>query len=164
MPDSYTDIPPLPSTPASLTKSQQATLRRALRLLERQLTASEAFSNPTTVKQYCQLQIGLERDEHFCCLFLSTRHQLIAFERLFRGTVDGASVYPRVVVRRCLELNASAVIFTHNHPSGIAEPSRDDATITRRLKDALALIDVRVLDHIVVGLAETTSMAEQGLL
>ncbi|KJS04778.1 MAG: DNA repair protein [Gammaproteobacteria bacterium BRH_c0] len=132
--------------------------------MESQLTASEVFSNPTTVKQYCQLQISLERDEHFCCLFLNTRHSLISFERLFRGTVDGASVYPRVVVRRCLELNASAVIFTHNHPSGIAEPSRDDATITRRLKDALALIDVRVLDHIVVGTGGTTSMAEQGLL
>ena len=164
MPDSYTDIPPPPSTPDPLTKAQQATLRRALRLLATQLTHSEVFTNPTTVKQYCQLQIGLERDEHFCCLFLNTRHQLIAFERLFRGTVDGASVYPRVVVRRCLELNASAVIFTHNHPSGVAEPSRDDTTITRRLKDALALIDVRVLDHIVVGLAETTSMAEQGLV
>jgi len=164
MPDSYTDSPPPPSAPAPLTQSQQAILRRALRLLESQLIASEVFSSPTAVKQYCQLHIGLERDEHFCCLFLNTRHQLIAFERLFRGTVDGASVYPRVVVRRCLELNASAVIFTHNHPSGVAEPSRDDATITRRLNDALALIDVRVLDHIVVGLAETTSMAESGLL
>jgi DNA repair protein RadC len=163
MPDSYNDTPQ-PSAPAPLTKSQQATLRRALRLLERQLTASKVFSSPTAVKQYCQLQIGLERDEHFCCLFLNTRHQLISFEKLFRGTVDGASVYPRVVVRRALELNACAVIFTHNHPSGIAEPSRDDATITRRLKDSLALIDVRVLDHIVVGLAETASMAEQGLL
>jgi len=164
MPDSYNDSPPPLSAPAPLTKAQQATLRRALRLLESQLTTSEVFTSPTAVKQYCRLQIGLERDEHFCCLFLNTRHQLIYFERLFRGTVDGASVYPRVVVRRCLELNASAVIFTHNHPSGIAEPSRDDATITHRLKEALALIDVRVLDHIVVGLAETTSMAEQGLL
>ena len=163
MPDSYTDTPPSPSAPAPLTKSQQATVKRALRLLESQLTSSEVFSNPTTVKQYCQLQIGLERDEHFGCLFLNTRHQLISFERMFRSTVDGASVYPRVVVRRSLELNASAVIFTHNHPSGIAEPSSDDANITRRLKEALALIDVRVLDHIVVGLAETTSMAEQGL-
>lgn len=137
MPDSYDDTPQSPLAPAPLTKSQQATLRRALRLLESQLTASEVFDHPTTVKQYCRLQIGLERDEHFCCLFLNTRHALIASERLFQGTVDGASVYPRVVVRRYLELNASAVIFTHNHPSGIAEPSRDDATITRRLKDAL---------------------------
>jgi DNA repair protein RadC len=164
MSDDPHNTPPLFPEIRSLSKAQRATLRRALRLLESQLTQTEAFTNPVTVKQYCQLQIGLERDEHFCALFLNTRHQLISFERLFRGTVDGASVYPRVVVRRCLELNASAVIFTHNHPSGIAEPSRDDAAITRRLKDALALIDVRVLDHIVVGIAETTSMAEQGLL
>ena len=157
---------PTPISPefSPLTKAQAATVRRAINLLESQLRHSEAFTNPDAVMQYCRLQVALERDEHFCCLFLNSQHRLIAFERLFRGTVDGASVYPRVVVRRCLELNASAVIFAHNHPSGIAEPSRDDLAITRRLKEALALVDVRTLDHIVVATGGTTSMAKQGML
>jgi DNA repair protein RadC len=97
-------------------------------------------------------------------MFLDSQHRLIAFERLFRGTIDGASVYPRVVVRRALELNAAAVIFTHNHPSGVPEPSTADINITKRLKDALGLIDVRVLDHIIAGTDGTSSMAESGLL
>ncbi|KJS08440.1 MAG: DNA repair protein [Gammaproteobacteria bacterium BRH_c0] len=146
------------------TDYQNATIREAIGILETRIKDKEAFTNPPDVKLFCRLHLAAELDEYFACLFLDSQHRLIAFEHLFRGTIDGASVYPRVVVRRCLELNASAVIMTHNHPSGVTEPSRDDTAITRRLKEALALIDVRVLDHIVVGVEGTTSMAERGLI
>lgn len=151
-------------TPTQYSVSEQKAINRALRILSRVLTTQDAFTSPATVKQFCQLHIASELDEHFCVLFLDTRHRLISFEQLFRGTIDGASVYPRVVVRRALEVNAAAVIFTHNHPSGVSEPSQDDIRITERLKTALALVDVRVLDHIVVGRGETTSLAERGLI
>jgi DNA repair protein RadC len=97
-------------------------------------------------------------------LFLDNRHRVIDYRELFRGTIDGASVHPREVVRSALDLNAAAVIFAHNHPSGVAEPSQSDLRITQRLKDALALIDVRVLDHLIIGEGEGTSLAERGLL
>lgn len=99
----------------------------------------------------------------FCVAFLDTRHGVIKFEEMFRGTIDGASVYPREVVKAALACNASAVIFAHNHPSGVSEPSLADQAITRRLKDALELVDIRVLDHLVIG-TEITSFAERGLL
>jgi DNA repair protein RadC len=102
--------------------------------------------------------------EVFCCLFLDNRHRLIAFDELFRGTIDGASVHPREVVRQALQRNAAAVILAHNHPSGVAEPSQADELITHRLKDALALVDIRVLDHLIVGDSRCTSFAERGLL
>jgi DNA repair protein RadC len=145
-------------------ESQQATIREAIGILESKLRTTKAFTSPSDVKHYCQLHIAQEKDEHFCCMFLDSQHRLIAFERLFRGTVDGASVYPRVVVRRALELNAAALILTHNHPSGLPEPSTADTRITQRLKEALALVDVRVLDHVIVGTDGTSSMAEAGLL
>lgn len=102
--------------------------------------------------------------EVFCCFFLDNRHRVLAFEELFTGTIDGATVHPREVVRRALEHNAAAVILAHNHPSGVAEPSRADEHLTRRLADALALVDVRVLDHLVVGDGEVVSFSERGLL
>ena len=145
-------------------ESQQATIQEAIGILESRLRKTKAFTKPDDVKQFCQLHIAAEKDEHFCCMFLDTQHRLIAFERLFRGTIDGASVYPRVVVRRALELNAAALILAHNHPSGLPEPSSADTRITQRLKDALALVDVRVLDHVIVGTEGTSSMAESGLL
>ncbi|EED32245.1 DNA repair protein RadC [gamma proteobacterium NOR5-3] len=132
--------------------------------MERRVRNTQAFESPSAVKQFCQLHIAGESDEWFCCLFLDSQHRLIAFERLFRGTIDGASVYPRVVVKRALELNAAALILTHNHPSGLPNPSSADSKITQRLQDALALVDIRVLDHIVVGVEGTQSMAERGLL
>ncbi|MFT7042349.1 MAG: DNA repair protein RadC [Candidatus Azotimanducaceae bacterium] len=147
-----------------LTSIQQATIQEAIGILESRLQASKAFTRPSEVKQFCQLQIAHEKDEHFCCMFLDNQHRLIGFERLFRGTIDGANVYPRVVVRRALELNAAALILTHNHPSGLPKPSTADIKITQRLKEALALVDVRVLDHIIVGTEGTSSMAEAGLL
>ena len=144
--------------------SQQATIREAIGILESRLRTTKAFTSPSDVKQFCQLYIAQEKDEYFCCMFMDSQHRLIAFEKLFRGTVDGASVYPRVVVRRALELNAAALILTHNHPSGLPEPSTADTKITQRLKEALALVDVRVLDHVIVGTDGTSSMAEAGLL
>jgi len=152
------------SVPADVTDSQQATIREAVGILEARIRNTKAFTTPSDVKQFCQLQIAQEKDERFCCMFMDNQHRLIAFEKVFRGTVDSASVYPRVIVRRALELNAAAVIFTHNHPSGVPEPSQADISITKRLKDALALVDVRVLDHVVVGTCGTSSMAESGLL
>ena len=144
--------------------NQKATIQEAIGILESRLRTTKAFTSPSDVKQFCQLHIAGEKDEHFCCMFLDSQHRLITFEKLFRGTVDGASVYPRVVVRRSLELNAAAVIFTHNHPSGLPEPSTADRKITQRLKEALGLVDVRVLDHVIVGTEGTSSMAEAGLL
>ena len=155
---------PASSPPMGAIKSQQATIREAIGILETRLKRTTAFTNPSDVRQFCQLHIAAEKDEYFCCMFLDSQHRLIAFERLFRGTIDGASVYPRVVVRRALELNAAAVIFAHNHPSGLPEPSTADINITKRLKDALALIDVRVLDHVIVGTEGASSMTETGLL
>jgi DNA repair protein RadC len=100
----------------------------------------------------------------FACLFLDNRHRVIEYRELFNGTIDGASVHPREVVRQALTANAAAVIFAHNHPSGVAEPSRADELLTRRLKEALALVDIRVLDHLVVGDGDAVSFAERGLL
>lgn len=150
--------------PSEIADAQQATIREAIGILETRIRNTKAFTKPSDVKHFCQLQIAQEKDEHFCCMFMDSQHRLIAFERLFKGTIDGASVYPRVVVRRALELNAAAVILTHNHPSGVPEPSTADIKITQRLKEALGLIDVRVLDHIIAGTSGTSSMAESGLL
>jgi len=102
--------------------------------------------------------------EFFCCVFLDTRHRVLAYEELFAGTIDGATVHPREVVKRALELNAAAVIVAHNHPSGVAEPSRADETLTTKLKDALALVDIRMLDHLIVGDGECVSLSERGLV
>ena len=157
-------VPQCSRPPLVFAESQQATIREAIGILETRLRTTKAFTSPADVRQFCQLHLAQELDEYFCCMFLDSQHRLIAFERLFRGTVDGASVYPRVVVRRSLELNAAALILTHNHPSGLPEPSSADTRITQRLKDALALIDVRVLDHVIVGIDGTSSMAEAGLL
>ena len=100
----------------------------------------------------------------FAALFLDNRHRVIRYEELFRGTIDGASVHPREVVKAALKLNAAALIFAHNHPSGVAEPSHADERLTRRLRDALGLVDIRVLDHVVIGDQQMVSFAERGLL
>ncbi|WP_370551922.1 RadC family protein [Haliea sp. E1-2-M8] len=150
--------------PLDFQETEQATIQEAIMILESRIRESDAYTSPADVKTFCRLQIAHERDEYFCCMYLDSQHRLIAFERLFRGTVDGAAVYPRVVVRRALEVNAAAVIFTHNHPSGIAEPSSADMRITTRLQEALKLVDVRVLDHVIVGTEGVYSMAESGRL
>ncbi len=142
----------------------QAVLELARRHLAESLTRGQPLTNPTDTQHYLTARLGDYPYEVFACLFLDTRHRLICYEELFRGTIDGASVHPREVVRRTLQHNAAAVILAHNHPSGIAEPSDADRRITQRLKDALALIDVRLLDHIVVGDQVATSLAERGYL
>ena len=148
-----------------LTAEQQATIQAALDILSGlfQRLPLEA-TMPQYVKDYCRLQIGHLEHEVFGVLYLDNQHHLIHFEPLFRGTIDGASVYPREVVKQVLNWNSAAVIFCHNHPSGVTEPSAADKRITSRLIEALRLIDVRVLDHIIVSNVGDFSFAEQGLL
>lgn len=140
-------------------------ISQAIQILEKRLTVKgDAFTSPEDARQFCILQLAELEHEVFGVMFLDTRHRLLAFEAMFRGTIDGASVHPREVAKRALQVNAAAVIFTHNHPSGVAEPSRADIQITDRLVKALSLLDVRVLDHILVGGTDTASFAERGLL
>ena len=141
-----------------------AVLEITRRSLHQELAQRPVFNAPEVVKQFVQLHLGGLAHEVFAVLFLDAQHQLIAFETLFRGTLTQTSVYPREVVKRALALNAAAVILAHNHPSGVAEPSRADELLTQALRNALALVDVRVLDHLVVGAAEVVSLAERGTL
>jgi DNA repair protein RadC len=141
-----------------------AALELARRSLAEQLTERPTLGNPRDSGDFLCAKLRHLPYEVFGCLFLDNRHRVLAFEELFRGTVDGASVHPREVVRACLRHNASAVIFAHNHPSGVAEPSSADRAITQELKEALRLIGVRVLDHLVIGSGSPTSMAALGLV
>lgn len=136
----------------------------ARRYFETSLPVGEAISSPADTEAFLQARIRHLGHELFCCLYLDNRHRVIRFDELFRGTIDGTSVYPREVVKEALAANAAAVILAHNHPSGAAEPSQADERITRRLKSALALVDIRLLDHLIVGHGETTSLASRGLL
>ncbi|MCB1714679.1 MAG: DNA repair protein RadC [Candidatus Competibacteraceae bacterium] len=142
----------------------QAVLEMSRRYLEESLQRGDAISSVADTRRYLTAQLRHEPHEVFACLFLDTRHRALAFEPLFYGTIDGATVHPRQVVRRALYHNAAAVILAHNHPSGIAEPSQADRQVTQRLQTALELIDVRVLDHMVVGDSEIVSLAELGWL
>ena len=141
-----------------------AVMEMARRALAQQLQDGPVFDSPQRVKDYLALQLGGRKQEVFAVLFLDVQQRLLALEEMFHGTLSQTSVYPREVVRRALALNAGAVVFAHNHPSGLAEPSRADEFLTQTLKSALQLVDVRVLDHIVVGQGQTVSMAERGLL
>ena len=142
----------------------QAVLEIARRTFVARMSAAPVFDAPQTVKDYLQLQLGSKQHEVFAVLFVDSQHRLIAFEEMFRGTLAQASVYPREVVKRALTFNAAAVVLAHNHPSGVAEPSRADEVLTQTLKSALALVDVRVLDHFVVSPGAVVSFAERGLL
>lgn len=141
-----------------------AVIEMARRSMAQQLGQSPVFDSPQAVRQYVQLHLGGLGHEVFAVLFLDSQHRLLVMEPMFRGTLTQTSVYPREVVRKALACNAGAVIFAHNHPSGAAEPSRADEFLTQALKSALALVDVRVLDHLVVGCGQVVSMAERGLL
>jgi DNA repair protein RadC len=141
-----------------------AVIEMARRALAQQLQAAPVFDHPGRVKEYLALQLGSRAHETFAVLFLDSQHRLLRLEEMFHGTLSQTSVYPREVVRRALLLNAGAVVLAHNHPSGVAEPSRADEFLTQTLKSALQLIDVRVLDHIIVGQGQVASMAERGLL
>ncbi|MCB1665870.1 MAG: DNA repair protein RadC [Pseudomonadales bacterium] len=142
----------------------QAMLELSRRHLHEQLADSDALTSSELTRQYLRARLRHYEHEVFACLYLDNQHRVVKLEELFSGTIDGAAVYPREVVKRCLRHNAAAVIFAHNHPSGIAEPSQADIAITRRLTAALNTIDVRVLDHIVVGRNEAVSFAERGLM
>lgn len=140
----------------------QAALEIGKRYLDAELRETEALTDPDASARYLKSRLAAYPYEVFACLFLDNRHRVIAFEELFRGTIDGASVHPREVVRQCLAHNAAAVILAHNHPSGVSEPSAADRAITLRLRDALALVDIRVLDHFVIGTGTPTSLARRG--
>jgi DNA repair protein RadC len=142
----------------------QAALEISRRHYRQEAAAGPPLESPAATRAFLVAELRDRPFEVFCCLFLDNRHRLIAFDELFRGTIDGASVHPREVVRQALHRNAAAVILAHNHPSGVAEPSQADELITHRLKDALALVDIRVLDHLIVGDNRCTSFAERGLL
>jgi len=156
--------PPASTTYNVAGLSQDAVIQMALNILSQRNAIGESIAQSSDAADYLRLKLSGYKNEVFCVIFLDRRHRILAFEELFSGTIDGASVYPRVVVQRVMEHNASAVVFAHNHPSGIAEPSEADKFVTKRLIDAMSLIDVRVLDHIVVGDSGTTSFAECGLL
>ena len=142
----------------------QAMLELSKRHLHEQLEERDALTSSELTRQYLRARLRHYEHEVFACLYLDNQHRVVKLEELFTGTIDGAAVYPREVVKRCLRNNAAAVIFAHNHPSGVAEPSQADIAITTRLTSALNTIDVRVLDHVVVGRNEAVSFAERGLL
>lgn len=142
----------------------QAVLEMSRRYLRESLERGDALTTPEATRDYLKSQLYCHPYEVFACLFLDNRHRVIEYEELFRGTIDGSSVHPREVVRRALHHNAAAVILAHNHPSGASEPSAADRHITQRLKDALALVDIRVLDHFIIGDGQPRSFAEMGLL
>lgn len=142
----------------------QAALEMARRHYQELMRSGPTLANPQATRDFLHMRLRDLTHEVFCCLYLDNRNRVLAFEELFRGTVDGASVHPREVVKRALAHNAAALILAHNHPSGVAEPSPADELITRRLKEALSLVDIRVLDHLVVGDGQCESFAERGLL
>jgi DNA repair protein RadC len=141
-----------------------AALELGRRYLEASIKRPDALSSPTDTRAFLTARLRSLPHEVFACLFLDTKNRVLSFDEMFVGTIDGASVHPREVVKRALQHNAAAVIFAHNHPSGIAQPSRADELLTYRLRDALALVDIRVLDHFVVGDGEFVSFAERGLI
>ena len=136
----------------------------AKRFFEQSLPAGHAIRSPADTEAFLCAKLRDLPHELFCCLFLDNRHRVLSFEELFRGTIDGTSVYPREVVKQALAVNAAAVILAHNHPSGVAEPSQADERITRRLQSALELVDIRLLDHLVIGDGSSVSLASRGIL
>jgi DNA repair protein RadC len=140
----------------------QAVLEMGRRHLWETLVRSDTVSSPDDTRRYLTSRLREQRNEVFACLFLDNKNRIIQYEELFFGTIDGASVHPRQIILRALSHNAAALILAHNHPSGVAEPSIADRQITQRIKDALALLDIRVLDHLVIGDGEIASLAELG--
>lgn len=147
----------------SSTESQDnQIIQDAIKILDSRIKNKDTLTDPDATKKFLRLKLQDYKSEVFVGLFLDNRHRVIEYRELFFGTIDGASVHPREVVRAVIETNAAAVIFAHNHPSGVSDPSKADILITAKLKDALALIDVRVLDHIIIGEGKPTSLAELG--
>jgi DNA repair protein RadC len=143
---------------------RDSVIELALSALARKHRRGSPLTSPEATRSYLRLELGDRHNELFGLLFLDNRHRVIAKEEMFFGTIDGASVHPRVVVQRALELNAAAVVMYHNHPSGVAEPSQADIRITDRLREALTLVDIRVLDHFIVSTEGSVSLAERGLI
>ncbi|KXJ45904.1 DNA repair protein RadC [Marinobacter sp. Hex_13] len=148
----------------TLSQAEQAIIDQAISILESKINTAENISSPASAAQYLRLNFAMLEHEVFAVLWLNNKHSVIDLEVMFRGTIDAAAVYPREVVKAALAKNASAAILCHNHPSGSVEPSEADKAITRRLIEALTLVDVRVIDHMVVGTEGYTSFAERGLL
>ena len=142
----------------------QASLEMGRRFLAEKLKREVTLGSTRETREFLQAQLRDRKNEVFCVLFLDNRHRVLVFEELFQGTLNGTAVYPREIVKRALKHNAAAVILVHNHPSGVAEPSRADELLTDRLKEALTLVDIRLLDHLVVGDGETVSFSERGLI
>ncbi len=153
---------------AGLGLARYAQVQAAAELSRRQLSesmrAGPLLASPKATRDFLTARLRDLEHEVFCCLYLDKRHRLIQFEELFRGTIDGASVHPREIVKLALQKNAAAVIVAHNHPSGVAEPSQADELITQRVKEALAIVDIRLLDHIIVGDGVAVSLAEHGIV
>ena len=159
-PDRFANLAPKDLTPTET----DSLIRLVLAALAERHRPGVKLGNPEDTRAYLRLMLGERRNEVFGCLLVDNRHRIRAVEELFHGTIDGAAVYPRVVVQRALETNSAAVVLFHCHPSGVAEPSSADEALTRRLQDALQLVDVRVLDHVVVTTQGSVSFAERGLL
>lgn len=144
---------------------EQRAVQRAIRILEEEMRKEgAALTSPGAVRDFLKLQLAHREFEVFCALWLDAQHRVMKFEEMFRGTLTQTSVYPREVVRAALRTNAAAVIFAHNHPSGVAQPSQADELLTRNLKEALSLVDVKVLDHFIVAGVAAVSFAERGLI
>jgi DNA repair protein RadC len=158
--DSCTSLP----TNIPLCETEQAIVDQALEILRERHQHGALLSSPEVTKDYLRLKLADEKQEIFGCIFLTNRHTVIEVENLFTGTIDGASVYPRIIVQKALTHNAAALLAYHNHPSGCADPSQADIRITERIRDALALVDIRLLDHLVVSVDGCVSFAERGLL
>ena len=154
-----------PDFEADRIAQENRVIEEALHILDRRLfTRGPDLNSPDSVASFLKLQLAQQEHEVFGVIFLDAKHRVLAFEVLFHGSIDGASVYPRQVVKRSMANNAAGAIFVHNHPSGCTEPSQADRVLTARLKEALALIEVRVLDHFIVGKGRPLSMAEYGWL
>jgi DNA repair protein RadC len=139
-------------------------LAAARGIMSRKVRRGTSMTSPKLVKDFLSIKLGTLEHETFCVMLLDKRHRLIEYVELFRGTIDGASIHPREVVKLALAKNAAALLLAHPHPSGVAEPSQADELITQRLRDALSLVDIRVLDHLIIAGGDVTSMAERGLL
>lgn len=149
----------------SHTQDEDWIIARATEIIDRRIFQRlGAMYSPTDVKTFLRSRLATERNETFVALFLDTRHRVIAYEELFRGTIDQSVVYPRVVLAKALEHNAAAAIFGHNHPSGVMEPSRADKVLTERLKTVLGAVDIELLDHLIIGEGSPFSFAEAGLI
>lgn len=150
------------SNVVTLADPDEAVLEQAMSILDRRLRVGPVFDDSGTLGKYLKLQLQGHEREHFAAVFLNTKHRLLAYEVLFTGTLDGSEVHPREVVKQALRHNASAVVIAHNHPSGDPTPSTADRSMTLRLRDALRMVDIRLLDHFVIGQGEPYSMASKG--